>query len=79
MTTRGQNNDYAFPGWAKNLLWLILTVASCVISVMIYIGDMKTDIAVLKSELGSLKELYQTDVQNIKENVREINDKLKEK
>jgi len=73
---RSGQNSSAFPGWVKNLAWLVASVVTCTVSVMIYVGDIKMDVAVMQSEIKSLKELLQQDIKGIKDDIIEMRNEL---
>ncbi len=74
-----RQNVSALPSWFKNIVWVLITVVSCVISIMVYTGKQDTRLAVLEEQYRTLKEMYQNDVKEIKDAVKEIHKSLEEK
>lgn len=72
---RGKDS-YVLPSWFKNIVWLLATVISVVVSIMISSNKVQTDIAVLQAKYELLKEMYLNDIKEIQENLREIDKKL---
>lgn len=72
-----------FPPWSKNLVWLLSSVITCVVSIMLYTGSMRTDIEGLKKDFKhveeenkSLKDMYLRDITDIKKDVEYVRQKL---
>ena len=76
MTVKGQN-EQILPTWVRDMVILVITIIIQVVAIVTYVADIKTDVAVLQSELDNLKQIYQRDVLDIKETMQKIDDKLK--
>jgi hypothetical protein len=82
--TQIKQTDYALPSWFKTIIQILVAVVASVISVMIYVGDIKTQAAlevlevegrlnVVDEQLKSLKELFQRDIKELQKDVEETN------